>query len=458
MRTELLQETPFKLMLKLSIPAIIGMLVIGLYSFMDAVYAGQLIGPEAMGAISVAYPFTLFNSGIATLIGIGSASLLSRAIGKKDSETINKIMGNLLVLILILSSIVTLLGFVFTRELLLISGAEGEILELGVRYLRIVFLSSIFVNFAQSANMIIRAEGLMKKAMTFMGIGAVLNIVLDPIFILSFGEYAIEGAAVATVTSQIIQAAITLFYFIKESQNVRFNGIKIHTDLLPQIFSVGLSAMLMQVMAFIQQTVLYNMAAQYGGNSQIILMGASLRIMMFSFIPLWGISQAFQPAVGTNYGAGLNERVKKITNTFTIGATALALCFWIPFQLVPSVMLSMFIKDAAIVAEGVDFFRLMFSLFPVAGVFIIGLTFFQALGKGSLASIIVLLRQIILFVPLTVLLPKFMDIKGVWLSTPLTDSIVFLLCIIMLAVSYKQMAQDRVLIDYRKDELTADIK
>lgn len=275
MRQELLEKSPWDLMIKLSLPAIIGMLVIGLYSFVDAIFVGQLVGANALGAISVAYPFTLFNSGIATLVGIGSASILSRAIGKKDNETIDKIMGNLLVMVLILSVIVTLIGTIFADKLLLISGAEGEMFELAVRYLKIIFLGSFFVNFAQSANMIMRGEGLMKRAMGIMAAGAILNIILDPIFIKVFG-LGIEGAAIATIVSQIIQAIITMYYFIKISETVRFHGIRISKELIPEILSIGVSAMLMQIMSFVQQTVLYNVTSQYGGNEQVILMGHPL--------------------------------------------------------------------------------------------------------------------------------------------------------------------------------------
>ena len=174
-RSELLEEKPFKLMVKLCVPAMIGMLVVGLYSFVDAVFDGQFVGPNAMGAVSVAYPFTLINNGIATLVGVGSASILSRAIGKKDNDTVDKVMGNLLVLITILSILITVIGITFTRQILSLSGATGEILDLAERYLKIIFVGSIFINFAQSANMVMRAEGLMKKAMFYMGIGAVVN-------------------------------------------------------------------------------------------------------------------------------------------------------------------------------------------------------------------------------------------------------------------------------------------
>ncbi|NSB12319.1 MATE family efflux transporter [Clostridium beijerinckii] len=438
MRSELLEKSPIQLMIKLCVPAIVGMLVIGLYSFVDAIYAGQMIGPNAMGAISVAYPFTLINSGISTLIGMGSASVLSRAIGKKDKNTVNKIMGNLLVLIMILSGIVTVIGIVFTRELFVISGAKGEILDLAVRYMRIVFIGSFFVNFAQSANMVMRAEGCMKKAMTFMAIGAIINIILAPVLIVAF-NYQIEGTAVATILSQIIQAIITMIYFIKESKNIRFHGFRIEFALLPQIFSIGLSAMLMQVMMFIQQVVIYKVASIYGGDSQIILIGAALRVLAFSFIPLWGMSQGLQPVVGTNYGAKLYCRVKKSTNTFIFGATFLALCFWIPIQLFPREILSLFIKDASIVSEGINYFRLMYSIFPILGFWIMSVTLFQSLGKGKNASILVISRQIALIVPLIILLPMLMGIKGVWAAVPVTDGIVFILTVIMVIVEYKKI-------------------
>ncbi len=439
MRAALLEETPFQLMVKLSLPAIVGMLVIGLYSLVDAVYVGQLISPNAMGAISVVYPFTLINSGIATLIGVGSSSVLSRAIGKKDTETINRIMGNLSVMVLVLSVISTVVGVVFTRQFLFLSGAEGEILELGVRYMRVIFAGSVLVNFAQSANMILRAQGLMKRAMVLMGIGAVIDMILSPVFILTWGERGLEGAAFANIIAQSVQVILTLHYFIKKSNTVRFHGIRLAPALVPKVLSVGVSAMMMQVMTLVQLTVLYNVGSRYGGDTQIILIGAALRVMAFSFIPLWGMSQGLQPIAGTNYGAKQYDRVSKAANTFFIGATLLGLCFWVPIQLFPSAVLSLFIKDAAIVAQGIDNFRLMFSIFPVAGIVIMSITLFQAVGKGGKASVLVILRQVVLFVPLAVLLPNILGVQGIWATSPLTDGVVAILSAAMVAMEYKRL-------------------
>ena len=168
-RAMLLNASPWKLVLSLSVPAIIGMVVVGLYNLMDAVFVGQMVGSNAMTAVSVSYPFTLVNTGVATLIGAGSASILSRAIGKKDQTTIDKIMGNLIAWNLIFSIAITVIGMVFTRQILSLSGADGEILDIATRYLRIIFVGSTFVNFAQSANMIMRGEGMLKRAMLISG-------------------------------------------------------------------------------------------------------------------------------------------------------------------------------------------------------------------------------------------------------------------------------------------------
>lgn len=291
-RSNLLEGNIFKTMLSLSIPAILGMVVIGLYNFMDAVFVGRMVGPEAMTAVKVSYPFTLLNSGIATLIGTGSASVLSRAVGKKDQGTINQIMGNLIALIVLLSLIITAVGECFTTGLLSLSGAKGDILSQAERYLKVVFVGSLFVNFAQSANMVMRGEGKLKIAMGIMAAGALLNIALDPLLISLMGkENGILGAAWATVISQVLQAVFTLWYFRKKSENVRINKVKIHGNLVGPVLSVGVSAMLMQVMTMVQQTVMYNTVERWGGGSWQTILGACLSLQSFAFIPLWGISQ-----------------------------------------------------------------------------------------------------------------------------------------------------------------------
>lgn len=438
-RSNLLNGNIFRTMLSLSVPAILGMVVIGLYNFMDAVFVGRMVGPEAMTAVKISYPFTLMNSGIATLIGTGSASVLSRAVGRKDQATIDRIMGNLIALIVLLSLIVTIVGELFTTGLLSLSGAKGDILIQAERYLKVVFIGSLFVNFAQSANMVMRGEGKLKIAMGIMAAGALLNIALDPLLISIMGrENGILGAALATVISQVLQAGFTLWYFLKKSDNVRINSVRIHGNLVGPVLSVGVSAMLMQVMTMVQQTVMYNTVERWGGGSWQTILGACLSLQAFAFIPLWGISQGFQPAIGTNYGAKQYDRVRSFTRAFMVAATALALVFYLPIMLSPKGMLSMFITDEAICAQGASMLRVLFSTYISYGVLILAITFFQAIGKAGAASAMALLRQVLLFLPLVVLLPTVfaVPVQGVFYAQMFTDLVVLMIGIVLLGKTF----------------------
>ncbi len=444
-RENLVSGNIVKTMISLSIPAILGMVVIGLYNFMDAVFVGRMVGPEAMTAVKVSYPFTLLNSGISTLIGTGSASVLSRAIGKKDKETVDKIMGNLIALVVILSAIIMAVGLIFTKPLLLLSGAKGDILMEASRYLKVVFLGSLFVNFAQSSNMVMRGEGKLKKAMLIMGSGAILNIVLDPILITAFGkENGIIGAAVATVSAQLFQAVWALIYFTKKSDTVKIGRIGIIGSIAKPVFSVGVSAMLMQVMTMLQQTVMYNTVERCGGGEWQTILAAALSLQAFSFIPLWGISQGYQPAIGTNYGAREFGRVRSFNKAFMIEATILAAVFYLPVMLAPKAMLSMFITDAAIVRMGAPMLRVMFASYITYGVLILSITFFQAIGKGGNAAILTILRQVLLFLPLVLILPLIFtnSVAGVFFAQLFTDVVVLLIAVVLMAKAFKDINRE----------------
>ena len=432
-REELTTGNMFKLMLKLGVPGIIGMLVISLYSFVDAIFVGRYVGDKALGAISIAYAFTLINNGIAVLVGIGSASVLSRAVGRKDQKTIDSVMGNVFILTLLMSSAVTVLGYIFAPQLLHLVRAEGEMHELGVKYLRIVYLGSIFVNFGQAANMVMRGEGKMALAMAIMGSGAVLNIVLDALFIIVFKQ-GIEGAAIATVISQAVFALATFFYFLCFSKNVKFKSFKLEKSLVSETFAVGMSAMFMQVLSLVQQTVMYSTLKKYGGEDQVILMGAFFRYMMLAFIPLWGLSQGFQPFAGTNFGAGLFERVKKGTFLFYGFGVVLAAVFWLVILESPEGVLSLFIKDnPALVAAGKTNATLAFLIFPLMPIMILNITLFQALGKAKPAGFLAISRQLVLFVPAVLILPHFLGVRGVWTAGLFVDGLLIIISIIITA-------------------------
>lgn len=435
-REHLISGNIFKLMLELSIPGIIGMFVISLYSFVDAIFVGKYVGSVALGAISVAYTFTLINNGIAVLVGIGSASVLSRAVGRNDQKTIDSIMGNVLLLTLLFSLIAMTIGLIFAPQLLTLVGAEGEMLHLGTSYLRIVYLGSIFVNFGQAANMVMRGEGRMGIAMLLMGISAVLNIVLDAVFVIVLKK-GLEGAAIATVISQIVLAICNFCYFAFFSKNVRFKHFKIQKSIVKETLSIGFSAMLMQIFALLQQMITYSTLKKYGGEDQVILMGAFFRYLMLSFIPLWGISQGYQPFAGTNFGAQKFERVKKGTFLFYGFGLFLSLIFWLVFLLMPEQVLGLFLENKELISSGRTNAMLALSLFPLSAIMIINLTLFQALGKAKYAGILVISRQFLLYVPAVLILPIFLGTRGIWISSPLVDTLIMILSVFIMIKLFK---------------------
>ena len=432
-------------MFKLAIPGIIGMIVIGLYPFMDGVFAGRLIGDYAMSAISVSMSLTIINGGISALIGVGSASILSRAIGKGDKETTDKIFGNFCYWVILFSLIITVLGFVFAPHFLDLVGAKGDIKELGVRYLRVVFFGSIFVNFAQAGNMTMRGEGALKQSMIIMGVGAILNIILDPIFMKVMGEYAIEGAAIATVISQIVQAILTFRYFSKKSAFVGIHKIQKSKDISSEMFSIGSSAMMMQILFAVQQTFLFKQAFAYGGDNWGILMAATMRLYMFSFIPLWGMSQGLQPVIGANFGAKQYKRVKDTMKVFMYGATILAALSWIPSMFYSEKLLSLFSVRREIIEVGVVNFKMFYSTFILYGIMIMTLTFFQSIGDGKKASMIVMLRQLILFIPAILLLPKVFEGLAVWWAEPIVDFSMILLGLFLMLNRLRKIGKEEAI-------------
>ncbi len=438
MKTQLLTKNPKDLMFQLALPGIIGMVVIGLYPFMDGVFAGWIIGDYAMSSISISMSLTLINGAISALIGVGSASILSRAIGKGNKETTDKIFGNLSYWVILFSFFITVLGIVFAPNFLDLVGAQGNIKELGIRYLRIVFLGSIFVNFAQAGNMTMRGEGALKHSMLIMGSGALLNIILDPIFMKLMGEYAIEGAAIATVISQIVQAILTLHYFAKKSAFVGIHKIKKAGEIAREMFSIGSSAMMMQLLFAVQQTFLFKQAFKYGGSDWGILMSATMRLYMFSFIPLWGMSQGLQPVIGANFGAKQYGRVKETMKIFVCGATILAAISWIPSMFFSEKLLSLFNVRTEILTANVDFFRMYYCTFIMYGIMIMTLTFFQSVGDAKKAGMVVMMRQLILFIPAILILPKMFGASAVWWAQPIVD---FLMIVIGVVMQQKQLSK-----------------
>ncbi|HAK44499.1 MAG TPA: MATE family efflux transporter, partial [Spirochaeta sp.] len=325
----LLNEKPSVLFFKLSVPGIIGMLVFGFYQFIDGVFVGQIIGPAGMGAVGLIYPFSLLNNGISGLIGTGAASIVSRALGRGDENILKRVFPAVFILNFIICAAVTAVSIIFAPQVVSFMGGEGEMLTLGVQYMRIVIAGTFFINFAASTNMLIRSEGMIRDAMIILGTGAVLNLILDPLLMLVF-NMGIRGAATATVLSQAVSMILSLLFLRSRKSiiHVSFNFKLITADMIKRILKIGFSAFALPLMAIVEIVTAYKMLDLFASLDDVIALGTIFKIFSLLLPPAWGIAQGMQPFVGVNYGAGKMKRMLKGYGTFTAYASIFTLIFW----------------------------------------------------------------------------------------------------------------------------------
>jgi putative MATE family efflux protein len=429
-----------KLFGKFAIPGMIGMLIVSLYNLVDGIFVGQFIGPEAVGAISIAIPIVIVNQAIAILIGSGSMALFSRSIGAKDQTTSNKIFGTLVLSVAILSGLFSVFVFFFSTDIMLFLGAKKNVLVLGNEYLRTLSFGLVFGSVGPAVNMLLRGEGKMKQAMWIMAVGTVLNIMLDPIMIY-YLNMGISGAAAATVISQSVLFIISISYALTPNSviPVSLKHFRFYTELLPKILPIGMGPMIMLLMVVIQQTFLFKILSGIGGSDQLALMGASYRVYYFSFVPMWGIAQGLLPLIGINYGAQNFKRVKAIFNSFTLKATLIASGMWLLLMLFGKTLLGWFITDSNLVATGTELFKVLNCAVFAAGLLNTPIAMFQGIGKAKQPLIILIGRQVFFFIPLLYILPSFLGIIGVWLAIPISDLLIAMIALVLIAREKKQM-------------------
>jgi len=438
-REELLKAPMGKLFVKMAVPGMIGMLVIGLYNLVDSIFVGQFVGPAAVSAVAMGYAVVLINQAILSLFATGAMSLFSRAMGANDRKTMDSLFGNIFWPVGIFSLLLTVFTYRFSREILIFLGAEGEILELGIEYLKLLSLGFVFGALGPALNFLIRGEGQMKSAMKIVASGTILNIVLDPLFIEVFGM-GMSGAAIATIIGQAFIVVGNFIHFRSDRSaiNLSRESFRISWALMPDMLKIGFSGMIMSVAVAIQLSILLSLSAKYGAGSNIV-MSAAFRVMCFFYIPLFGISYGLQPVIGANYGAGMYKRVRKAFLHFGKIASVISLCVWLFFQLFAPFILSWFITDRAMVEMGTKWFRLFQSSFLIYGFLSVSIMLFMAIGKAAEGALLTLGRQILFFIPLAYILPRFMGEAGLWLAYPLGDLCVVLVGIFLVSREMKIM-------------------
>lgn len=422
------------LLIKMSVPAVISMLVNGLYHIVDAIFIGQGVDREALGGLAIVFPLQMFFIAIGTFLGMGSASIISRNLGSGNFEKANNVTGNVFISSVVLGIILTFVIILFIEPMLELFGSPptGVLHDYAKEYLSYILYGVVFTFFSMSGNSVARAEGNAKIAMLSMIIGIGTNIVLDAIFIFGF-LMGVKGAAIATVISKLISTIILILYFLsgKSNLSIKFHHLKLNLNLLMEIAILGLPAFLRQTGTSVLAIVVNNSLTFYG-EIYLPIYGVIIKILTFFVLPLLGIGQGFHPIVGFNYGAKNPKRVREAIKLTIRVLIIIASIFFTVLILFSKQILNIFNNDNDFIRLGIEPLRIIILLFPLRSIQILSSVFFQSIGKVLPSFILTISQRILFLIPLILILPGYFGLKGLWFAFPISDALSIIISFIWL--------------------------
>lgn len=441
-KTRELAELPIpRLMLKFFIPAFIGVFVNALYNIVDRIFIGQGVGSMALSGISVTFPVMLIVMGFGMLIGIGAGVLVSINLGKHDMQKAESVLGSSFLLMILVSILITVIGFSIKGPMLKSFGATAETIHYANDYLDIILAGTVFQVVGFSLNNIIRAEGNAKIAMFSMIISAGTNIVLNPIFIFGFGM-GVKGSAYATVISMIVLTAWVLIHFrsSKSVVKLRPENIRFNWKILLEIIAIGMAPFFMQIANSIVQGLINTKLIAFGGDLAVGAMGIVNSVGTLIVMSIVAINMATQPIISFNYGAKSFSRVKETLRVAIIAATIISVFALIMVESLPGSIVKLFNStDMGLLAFGKDGLRLALMALPVVGFQVVTGNFFQSMGNAKIAVLLTLLRQVIILIPLLFILPNHIGLHGIWISMPISDFCSAIIVIFFLVHHWKKL-------------------
>ena len=436
----ILSGSLWKVCYKLSLPAIIAMVLYGLNVIFDGVFVGRLVGETAFAGISIVYPLTQLSLGLGSLVGVGAGSYLSILLGEDDKETQGKIVGNANLISIVVTIVMMLLGFVFMKPLLTAIGADGETLTFAISYFRITLIGSIFWIIGLAYNMIVRAEGKMKTAALMMGIGLVVNIISNYILMKIF-NMGVAGAAWGTNIGMFVYALLFVVYCKRgrASFNANIFTVRADKEIIKEIVSLGMSSLIMSVMGIIQGVIILRALKTYGSDLDITFYGAVFRIFNFSLTPIYGLMRALQPVAGINYGAQKYERSISSFKIFSFVALVVMLPFWLVAMINPWLILGSMLPKVTFDLGYIFSFRIFMSIAPLLSVTMTAMTFWPSIKKATPAMVIGLGRQLFLYIPLMIILPKIFGIQSIYIGSFIIDLSLSVIVILVLSKDFRSL-------------------
>lgn len=436
------------LLLSFAIPSIIAMLVSALYNMVDQIFIGHKFGFLGNAATNVAFPIMTVSTAVSLLLGHGGASKQNLELGAGNKERAEQTVGTVIVLIAIISlSLLTVEG-IFLTPMLKFFGATEEVLPYAVDYTKIIIVGLPFMTFSTAVNSMIRADGSPTYAMVSMLSGAVLNTVLDPLFLFVF-DMGIEGAAIATVVGQVVGGLVSLFY-IPKFKNIKLTKkcFRLDKELTKVVFVLGIASFANQLAMATVQVVLNNAIAHYGALSQygsdipLACIGIMMKVNMIFLSIVIGIGQGSQPITSFNYGAKKYDRVKETYITAIKYATFVSVTFFVIFQVFPRQIMYIFGEGSEVYFQfSQKCFRIYLFATFLNGIQPVTTGFFTSIGKGVKGMFIALTRQVFFLLPLIIILPIFAGIDGIMYAAPLADLAAFTTTMIFVVKEFKNMTK-----------------
>lgn len=418
-----------QLLMQFALPAIVSMLVNSVYNIVDQIFIGQGIGYLGNAATTIAFPIVTIILALSTLLGAGGSAYAAIKLGEKREEEAEKTLGTVFVLTLIASAVVMLVGFAFLDPMLKVFGATSNTLEYARQYTSIILIGTPFSMLSVVLSNMARTDGNPSLSMYAILVGAVLNTILDPIYIFVL-HWGVRGAAVATITSQIISTVVLALYFLKKGKNMRLHkgSIRLSKDICEKVLPLGISSGITQVASTILQVVMNNSLVYYGnqtaagGDVALSAMGIVNKISMILVSICIGIGIGSQPILGFNKGAGQPKRVRKTYLWAVSMATVVSVIGWLACQTFPGPILSMFgTQDADFTRFAIRCLEVYMLGIFTAGFQVVSTSYFQSTGQPLKASVLSMLRQLLLLIPLILILPLSLGLEGILYAGPLAD-------------------------------------
>ena len=427
-----------QLLLKLSLPAFMGMFVMTLYNVVDTIFIGHYVGPLGIAGLSIVFPVQMLAMGIGLMMGMGGASLISRLIGAGNNLRAEHALGNAITSTVVLSSIVMIVGLSNPDLWLRLMGASETVLPYARDYMTIILIGNVFRSFAMSQNALIRAEGNARVPMTGMIMGAGLNIMLDAIFIIPL-SMGIKGAATATVIAQVITSLYFLRYYLSGKSFLRLHlqNMIIKWDILKSILAIGIASFARTTAQSLTVVFVNRTLVALGGDLAISSYGLVQRIMMFALMPGIVIGQGMQPILGFNYGAKRYDRALGVIKIAVIAATIYCIIAFFVLHFAPGLFIRIFTTDSELIVLAAHAAKHIFFAVYLIGFIMVGSIIFQAIGKAPQAFVTAIARPALFLLPLVLTLPHYWQLDGVWLAFPITDALTFTLVLALLIPQIK---------------------